>query len=63
MAVTRLKRKDRRNKARAHNRLKRIKQLTRRPVIKRLETEEQPAQVAAPAAAAAEETTADQEEE
>ena len=37
MAVTRLKRKDRRNKARAHNRIKRMKQLNRRPVIKRLD--------------------------
>ena len=37
MAVTRLKRKDRRNKARAANRIKRMKQLNRRPVIKRLE--------------------------
>ena len=37
MAVTRLKRKDRRNKARAANRINRIKQLTRQPVIKKLE--------------------------
>ena len=37
MAVTRLKRKDRRNKARAANRVKRIKQLSRKPVIKKLE--------------------------
>ncbi len=37
MAVTRLKRKDRRNKARAHNRIKRMKQLTQRPVIRKME--------------------------
>ncbi len=37
MGVTRLKRKDRRNKARAHNRIKRIKQLTQRPVIRKME--------------------------
>lgn len=42
MAVTRLKRKDRRNKARATNRIKRIKQLSRKPVIKNLEADEQP---------------------
>ena len=40
MAVTRLKRKDRRNKARAANRNRRIKQLTRRPVIKNLEEDQ-----------------------
>ena len=38
MGVTRLKRKDRRNKAKAANRIKRLKQLSRRPVIKKLET-------------------------
>ena len=37
LGVTRLKRKDRRNKAKAANRIKRIKQLSRRPVIKKLE--------------------------
>ncbi|MDH3709529.1 MAG: hypothetical protein OER04_06555 [Cyclobacteriaceae bacterium] len=37
MAVTRLKRKDRRNKARAHNRIRRMKQLTQRPVIRNME--------------------------
>jgi len=37
MGVTRLKRKDRRNKAKAANRIKRIKQLSWRPVIKKLE--------------------------
>jgi len=42
MAVTRLKRKDRRNKARAHNRIKRIKQLSRRPVIRKMDTEDAP---------------------
>ncbi len=54
MAVTRLKRKDRRNKAKAHNRVKRLKQLTRRPVIKIIE--------GTPVAAATE-TAASQEEE
>ncbi len=48
MAVTRLKRKDRRNKARAHNRVKRIKQLTSRPVIRKMEGSDAPvAEVAA----------------
>ncbi len=41
MAVTRLKRKDRRNKARAANRIKRIKQLSRQPVIKKLDTDQE----------------------
>lgn len=40
MAVTRLKRKDRRNKARAINKNKRIKQLTALPVIKNIDIEE-----------------------
>ena len=40
MAVTRLKRKDRRNKARAANRINRIKQLSRKPVIKKLDTDQ-----------------------
>jgi len=42
MGVTRLKRKDRRNKAKAANRIKRIKQLSRRPVIKKLEVTTEP---------------------
>ena len=42
MAVTRLKRKDRRNKARAHNRIKKMKQLSRRPVIRKIEGAEAP---------------------
>ena len=45
MAVTRLKRKDRRNKARAANRVKRIKQLSRQPVIKKLDSENEVAAV------------------
>jgi len=40
MGVTRLKRKDRRNKARANARVKRIKQLTLVPVIKKVDVEE-----------------------
>jgi hypothetical protein len=40
MAVTRLQRKDMRNKARANNRVKRIKQLTKMPVIKNVDIEE-----------------------
>jgi hypothetical protein len=40
MAVTRLKRKDRKNKARAANRVNRIKQLSRKPVIKKLDTDQ-----------------------
>ena len=56
MAVTRLKRKDRRNKAKAANRNKRIKQLTRRPVIKNLEEDQR-------GDTPSEEVTAAQEEE
>jgi len=56
MAVTRLKRKDRRNKARAANRNKRIKQLTRRPVIKNLDEDQA-------VVASSEEVSASQEEE
>jgi CRISPR/Cas system Type II protein with McrA/HNH and RuvC-like nuclease domain len=40
MGVTRLKRKDRRNFARANNRIARIKQLTATPVIKNVDREE-----------------------
>jgi hypothetical protein len=40
MGVTRLKRKDRRNKAVANARVKRIKQLTLTPVIKKVDVEE-----------------------
>ncbi len=39
MAVTRLKRKDRVNKARANNRQAKIKQLTAKPVIKNVDVE------------------------
>jgi len=40
MSVTRLKRKDRKNKARANNRVARIKQLTKLPVVKIFDIEE-----------------------
>lgn len=40
MGVTRLKRKDRRNKSRANNRINKIKQLTAKPVIKNVDVEE-----------------------
>ena len=39
MGVTRLKRKDRRNKSKANNRVSRIKQLTATPVIKNVDVE------------------------
>lgn len=44
MGVTRLKRKDRRNKARANNRVARIKQLLLTPVIKNVDMDELRAQ-------------------
>ena len=73
MAITRLKRKDRKNKARANNRQRIIKQLLTTPVIKNVDVEALKAQftnaapattatpVAAPApeAAAAPETAAE----
>lgn len=40
MGVTRLNRKDRRNKSKAKNRIKGIKQLTAKPVIKNVDIEE-----------------------
>lgn len=40
MSVTRLKRKDRKNKARANNRIERIKQLTKLPVVAKVDLEE-----------------------
>lgn len=40
MGVTRLKRKDRRNKARANNKVARIKQLLLTPVIKNVDMDE-----------------------
>ena len=40
MGVTRLKRKDRRNKSKANARVKRIKQLTLTPVIRKIDVEE-----------------------
>ncbi len=39
MGVTRLKRKDQRNKSKANNRVSRIKQLTATPVIKNVDVE------------------------
>lgn len=44
MGVTRLKRKDRKNKARANNKVARIKQLLSIPVIKNVDVEELKAQ-------------------
>jgi len=65
MAVTRLKRKDRRNKARAANRIQRIRQLTRTPVIKKLDAPQAEASseekvVASKEVVAAVDTTEDQ---
>lgn len=39
MAVTRLKRKEKRNRAKANNRIEAIKQLTQKPVIKNVDIE------------------------
>ncbi|MDX5348134.1 MAG: hypothetical protein LPJ89_08885 [Hymenobacteraceae bacterium] len=39
MGVTRLKRKDRKNKARANNKVARIKQLLRTPVLKNVDVD------------------------
>jgi hypothetical protein len=39
MAVTELKRKDRKNKARANNKVSRIKQLLRKPEIRNVDVE------------------------
>ncbi|QCR24981.1 hypothetical protein C1N53_08810 [Pontibacter sp. SGAir0037] len=65
MGVTRLKRKDRKNKARANNKVARIKQLLKVPVIKNVDMDELRAQfgeapknVEAPAATT-EETSAE----
>ncbi len=58
MGVTRLKRKDLRNKSKAKNRIKGMKQLTAKPVIKNVDVEElkasfdKPAKKSAPAKAA-----------
>ena len=62
MAVTRLKRKVRRNKARAKNRINRIKQLTRKPVIKKLDGEEQPVAAQKPEKKAAAVSASEEEE-
>ncbi|MFB9862646.1 hypothetical protein [Rufibacter immobilis] len=54
MAVTRLKRKDRKNKARQNNKTRIIKQLLSTPVIKNVDVEELKARfTTAPAAEAA----------
>lgn len=60
MTVTRLKRKDRKNKARANNKQRRIKQLLATPVIKNVDIEALKAQftTATPAPVAATETSA-----
>jgi len=59
MGVTRLKRKDRKNKARANNRVARIKQLLATPVIKNVDMNELRAQFGeAPKNTAAENTEA-----
>ncbi len=39
MAVTRLKRKEKRNRAKANNRVQAIKQLTKKPIIKNVDIE------------------------
>ncbi|QMU28517.1 hypothetical protein [Adhaeribacter radiodurans] len=53
MAVTRLKRKDRKNKARANNKQRIIKQLLATPVIKNVDVDALKAQFSASAPAAA----------
>ncbi len=50
MAVTRLKRKELRNRAKANNRVKAIKQLTKKPIIKNVDIEAIKAEFAAKAA-------------
>jgi hypothetical protein len=50
MAVTRLKRKEKRNRAKANNRVNAIKQLTKKPVIKNVDIEAIKAEFAAKAA-------------
>ncbi|PSR52899.1 hypothetical protein AHMF7605_04840 [Adhaeribacter arboris] len=59
MAVTRLKRKDRKNKARANNKQRIIKQLLATPVIKNVDVEALKAQfsVSTPATTTATATT------
>lgn len=46
MAVTRLKRKERRNRAVANNKQADIKRLTQKPIIKKVEVEELKAEFA-----------------
>ena len=63
MGVTRLKRKDRKNKARANNKQARIKQLLATPVIKNVDMDELRAQFGeAPKNKAAENTEAPAEQ-
>ena len=68
MGVTRLKRKDLRNKSKANNRVSRIKQLTATPVIKNVDIEAMKASFAkaddkkAPAKAEKQEKAAEKEE-
>lgn len=50
MGVTRLKRKEKRNRAVANNRVARIKQLTKKPVIQNVDVEAIKAEFAAKAA-------------
>ncbi|MGV3539650.1 MAG: hypothetical protein ACO1OQ_07560 [Rufibacter sp.] len=56
MAVTRLKRKDRKNKARQNNKVRVIKQLLATPVIKNVDVEELKARFTTAPAAKAEAT-------
>jgi hypothetical protein len=51
MGVTRLKRKDRANRATSNNRVNRVKQLTLVPVIKKVDVEAIKAEFAAKASA------------
>ncbi|KAA3438499.1 hypothetical protein [Rufibacter hautae] len=59
MAVTRLKRKDRKNKARQNNKVRVIKQLLMTPVIKNVDVEELKARFTSAPAASAEVATAE----
>ena len=59
MAVTRLKRKDRKNKARQNNKTRIIKQLLSTPVIKNVDIEELKARFSTNAPATSAATTAE----
>lgn len=52
MAVTRLKRKEKRNRAKANNRIAKIKQMIKKPVIKNIDIEAIKQEFAAKAGAA-----------